>query len=238
MAKVRPEGGHHILISRIKAMRQLRGAQAVSYARNNGIYFDVDRAFLIRAESELTGDQASLIDIDRVLEDRVGRNFDPEEIAQGGDTFDFLVNRYGDGWIYVAVEGDNPDADEKAVLSMFRRLLKEKEPSSGNDVKEVLLKYGPPRLHDKGFKRESVLNILFHAALRLSEKGLLVKVEDQNPLPAGTKASYGRRRFFVPADVHITLEGVLCDGCRRERLITQLSLHRECLKRLRKALLK
>jgi hypothetical protein len=219
-------------------MRELRGAQAVNYARDNGIYFDVDRDFLTRAESELTGDQASLIDIDRLLEDRLGRNFDPVEIAQGGDTFDFMVNRYGDGWIYVAMEGDDPEVEEKALLNLFRRLLKEKEPSSGGDVMEILLKYGPPRLHDNGFRREAVLNILFHAALRLSEKGLLVNVSDREPLPPGRKLSYGRRRFFIPADVQIQIEGVLCDGCRRERLTTQLSLHRECSKRLTKALLR
>ncbi len=179
-----------------------------------------------------------MVDVSLLLEERLGRHFQADEIAAGGEIFDFLINRYGDEWIYVAIEGDNPEAEERVTLQMFRRLLKEPEPISGSDAKGLLEKYGRPRFGETGFAREGSLNLLFHAALRLSKRGLLAEVRDPEPLPAGQIASYGLRSFSLIADLEVSIDGVLCESCRRERLSSFLNLHSECAKRLRKALTK
>lgn len=219
-------------------MKEIRGVRALAYARENGIRFDVDQDYLAEAESHLSGRRAALVDVSLLLEERLGRHFRVDEIAAGGETFDFLINRYGDEWIYVAIEGTNPEAEERVTLQMFRRLLKEPEPVYGTDAKGLLERYGRPRFGETGFAREASLNLLFHAALRLSGRGLLAEVRDPEPLPAGQIASYGRRSFSLMADLEVSLAGVLCASCRREHLSSFLNLHRECAKRLRKALTK
>lgn len=218
-------------------MKEIRGAAAVRYAREAGIRFDIDEGFLIEAEAALGGHRTSMVDIDRLIEERTGFPFDPAEIVPSKETFDFLVNRYGDGWIYVAVEGRDPGAEERAALRMFRRLLGEREPVAACDVKELLGRYGRrARLGDTGFPRQADLNLLFHAALRLSGRGELESVEEGEPMAEGQKISYGRRRFNIPADLEVSLAGVLCESCLRERTASTLRLHRECAHRLRKVL--
>ena len=219
-------------------MKEIRGARALGYARGNGIRFDIDQDYLAEAEANLRGGRASMVEVSELLEERVGRHFRADEIIAGGESFDFLINRYGDEWIYVAIEGDDPEAEERVTLRLFRRLLKEADPVSGTNAKDLLERYGRPRFGETGFAREASLNLLFHAALRLSEKGLLVEIGDPEALPAGQKASYGRRSFSLVADLEISLAGVLCASCRRERLSSFLNLHQECAKRLRKALTK
>lgn len=219
-------------------MKEVRGAEALRYCRETGIRFDIDEEFIRKAEGEMMGERTSMLYIQRLVHEQTGFEFYPEEINPGDEVFDYLINRYGDRWIYVALEGRNPSADEERTLELFRSLLEGPEPSPGGDVKELFGNREPPLLYETGFEHDADLNLLFHAALRLSEKGLLVSVGDREALPEGGKLSYGQRRFFVPADVQVTLAGVLCDGCRRERLTTQLNLHRECSKRLRQVLLK
>lgn len=222
--------------SEVTSMKEFRGAEAVRYARETGIYFDIDEDYLADAEEGIRGRHTSMVDVDELIEEQMGRPYDPAEILPGNEVFDFLINRYGDGWIYVALEGNNPEAEERVTLRLFRRLLEEKEPASASDVSELLRKYARLRLGDTGFPRDADLNLLFHAALRLSDKGLLLAVDDPDPLPQGQTSSYGCRRFVVPPDMEVSLAGVLCERCRRERLTPPLSLHRECARRLRKAL--
>lgn len=219
-------------------MKEIRGAQALQYAREAGIRFDIDEAFIREAEGEMRGEPTPMLMVVDLILESTGRKYAPREITPGDEVFDFLVNRYGDRWIYVALEGVNPAGEEARTLQLFRGLLEGPEPFPGGDVQELFGSYPPPLLYETGYPRSADLNLLFHAAVRLSEKGLLMSVGDREPLPMGGKQSYGRQRFFVPADVQVTLAGVLCDGCRRERLTTQLNLHPECSKRLRKALLK
>ena len=217
-------------------MKVIRGAEAVRYSREMGIHFDIDEEFLARAEGKLRGGRTSMADVDELIEERTGLRYDPTEIVPGMVIFDFLINRYGDRWIYVAREGRDPVAEERIALRLFRRLLGEKEPAPVSDVKELFGRYARTRFGDTGFPRQADLNLLFHAALRLAEKGTLKSVEDTDPLPAGQAASYGRRRFIVPADLEVSLVNVLCAKCLAGRGANSIKLHRECARRLRKVL--
>jgi hypothetical protein len=217
-------------------MKEFRGAEAVRYARENGIDFDVDWRYLAETEGEMRGEKTSIADVDRMIEDRLGRGLNLADVTGGGETFDFLVNRYGDGWIYVAVEGCDPEAEEAAALRMYRRLLEGSDPVPGSDVKSLLGRYGRPRLGDTGFQQGTALNLMFHAALRLAEKGLLESVADEDSPDAPRPSSYGRRRFLIPADVRVSFADALCEKCRREVGAARPGLHRECARRLRKVL--
>jgi hypothetical protein len=217
-------------------MKEIRGAAAVRYARELNIFFDIDEEFLAGAEEGIRERQTSMADVDELIEEQTGLAYDPAEIVPGKPIFDFLINRYGDGWIYVAQEGKNPEAEEQVALRMFRRLLGEEEPISLIDVKALYGRYSRTRFGDTGFPRDADLNLLFHATLRLAGKGVLVCVEDEESLPAAEAASYGRRRFGLFPDVEVSLANVACDRCRRELGESSSRLHGECVRRLRRAL--
>lgn len=216
-------------------MKEIRGAEAVRYAEEQGISFEVDEDFLARKEAELRGRPATMDDVEEVFEQRLGRRYDPSDVFPGDEGFDFLVGRYGDGWIYVAVEGRDPEEEERAVLGMFRRLLEEPEPLCGGDVLEVAGRYGT-LLKDTGFPWEAGSSLMFHAALRLVQRGELEAVTDKVPSRQDAVKSYGNRLFFVPPDVQIPVAGVLCEECRSRVGSSALSLHRECAGRLVRAL--
>ena len=217
-------------------MKEIRGAAAVRYARELNIHFDINRDFLAEAEEEMTERPTSVADIYQLVRERTGYGWDPAEIVPGKPIFDFLINRHGDGWIYVAQEGRNPGAEERAALRMFRRLLGEPEPVALLDVKGLYWRYSRTRLGDTGFPRGADLNLLFHAALRLAEKGALECVEDGEPTPAEGVASYGRRRFVLPPDIEVSLGEVLCERCHRQYGGVPVRLHVECSRKLRQVL--
>jgi hypothetical protein len=223
-------------------MKEIRGAAAVTYARVFNLFFNIDEDFLAEAEEEMREKRTSILDVDELIQEQTGISYDPAEIVPGKLVFDFLINRYGDGWIYVAQEGKDPEAEEKLALRLFRRLLDEPEPVFLADAKELYARrYNRARFSDSkftGFPRHADLNLLFHAALRLAGKGMLEAVEDVEPLPAGETASYGRRRFGILPDVEVSMVNVLCDRCRRECGQTSLSLHHECARRLSQVLRK
>jgi hypothetical protein len=123
-------------------MKEIRGVEAVRYSSELNIFFDIDEDFLARAEGKLRGSRTSMADVDELIEEQTGRSFDPAGIVPGKEAFDFLINRYGDGWIYVAQEGKDPEAVERIALRLFRRLLDEQEHGSACDVKELLGRYG------------------------------------------------------------------------------------------------
>ncbi len=122
------------------------------------------------------------------------------------------------------------------MLRMFRGFLKGEEPFSGGDLLDLAATYNP-RLRNTGFPKWANSNLLFHAALRLVGKGQLEAMMDRKPLPRAATKSYGNRRFYVPADVEVSLSGLLCDSCSDELGHSSPNLHRECARRLRKALL-
>jgi hypothetical protein len=223
-------------------MKEIRGAAAVTYARVFNIFFDIDMDFLAEAEEEMGGRQTSYVDLYELIEERTGISYRPAEIIPGNIVFDFLINRYGDGWIFVAQEGKDPDKEEMLALRMFRRLLDEPKPVFLADAKELYQRrYYRARFGNTkftGFPQYADLNLLFHAALRLAGKGMLEVVEDEDPLQAGETASYGRRRFGILPDVEVSIVNVLCDRCRRECGQTSLSLHHECARRLSQVLRK
>jgi hypothetical protein len=216
-------------------MKEVRGAAAVRYAREWNIYFNIDVEFLAEAEEEMREEPTPVAYVYGLIREQTGLRYDPVEIVPGKPIFDFLINRYGDGWIYVAREGKNPEAEEGVALRMFRRLLGE-EPVFLIDAKGLYGRYSRTRFGDTGFPRGADLNLLFHAALRLAGKGVLECVEDEKPLSATETASYGGRRFGLPADVEVSLVNVLCDRCRRRFGKASLVLHTECASRLRRAL--
>lgn len=218
-------------------MKEIRGAEAVRYAGEMGIDFDIDRGYLAGRESLIRGHRASPVDVYLLLDEKLGREFDPAEVVPGSDVFELLKDRYGDGWAYVALEGDSPEVEEKITLRLFRRLLEGEEPvAEFEEVRELFRRFGFPRLGVTGFPRSAHLNLVFHAALRLAGKGALESVEDTGPPREGRQASYGGRRFMVPADVEVSLAGMFCERCRARTGSDILSLHRECAARLRTAL--
>jgi len=217
--------------------KEIRGMEALRYAEEHNLIFDDDEDFLLRAEGARLGRPATANDLDYLFEENLGDCYDRTDLLPGEKNFKFLIERYGDGWIYVALEGNHPDEEEREVLRLFRGLLKEKEPDSGGNLMDLVTIYGS-KLRNTGFPSDASLNLLFHAALRLVERGELEAVMDRSSLPKDGKKSYGNRRFFVPADGKISLSGVLCDRCQDEFSYWSPSLHRECAARLRNILRK
>ncbi|HEX8746139.1 MAG TPA: hypothetical protein VF717_03010 [Pyrinomonadaceae bacterium] len=218
-------------------MKEIRGMEAVRYAEEQGIFFDADEDYMLRAESALLGSPATLNDIDNLFAERLGTGYDPTDLFPDGENFELLVERYGDRWIYVPLGGNHPEEEERVVMRLFRGFLKEEEPFCGGDILDLAATYNP-RLRNTGFPKGANSNLIFHAALRLVEKGELEAVWDRRPLPKAATRSYGNRRFYVEADMEISLSGVLCDSCSGEFVGSSASLHLECLRWLRKALAK
>jgi hypothetical protein len=216
-------------------MKEIRGIEAVRYAEEQGIFFDADEDYMLRAESAILGRPATLNDIDNLFAEKLGTGYDPTDLFPGGENFKLLIERYGDSWVCVPLEGDHPEEEERVVLRMFRGFLKEEEPFCGGDLLDLAAEYRP-RLRNTGFPSWANSNLLFHAALRLVEKGELETVMDRKPLPKGAVQSYGNRLFFVPPDVEVSISGLLCDRCSDELGYSSLSLHRECAARLKAAL--
>jgi hypothetical protein len=215
--------------------KEIRGMEAVRYAEVQGITFDDDEDFLLRAEGARLGRPATSADLDDLFEEKLGDCYDRTNLLPGEKNFSFLVERYGDGWIYVAVEGNLPQEEEREVLRLFRCLLREEEPYWGGSILDLVTIYGS-KLRNTGFPSDASLNLLFHAALRLVEQGELEAVMDRSPLPEDGVKSYGNRRFFVPPDAEISLSGALCDRCHEEFRYSSPSLHQECAGRLRTVL--
>jgi hypothetical protein len=217
-------------------VKEIRGAKAVRYAGEMNIDFDIDESYLTMKESQISGKHFAPVNVYLLLDEKLGREFDPAEVVPGSEVFEFLVNRYGENWAYVALEGSSPEVEERVTLRQFRRLLEGQVPAAWADVRELFRRYWPLRLGQTGFHRDAHLNLVFHAALRLTRKGALVSREETDPPREGQQASYGRRRFMIPADVEVPLTGVLCEQCRGKHGKTILSLHPECAARLRRSL--
>jgi hypothetical protein len=218
-------------------MKEICGQEAVRYAEEHGLFFSADEDYMLRTESALLGRPARLNDIDTLFEERLGVCYDPTDLFPEEAGFNLLVERYGYGWICVALEGKHPEEEERVLLGMFRGLLKEKEPSCGGDILDLATEYGP-ELGDTGFPGWATTNLLFHAALRLVNKGQLESVMDSKPPSEISTASYGNRLFFLPPDAEIGLSEVLCERCLDGIGHSPVSLHNECAERLRNALSK
>src|ERR1700750_2916402 len=100
-------------------MQEILGAGAVRYAKESNIFFDIDEEFLVGAEGEIRERRASMAGVDEMIGEQTGLAYDPAEIVHSKPIFDFLINRYGDCWIYVAQEGKDPEAEERVALRMF-----------------------------------------------------------------------------------------------------------------------
>lgn len=215
-------------------MKEIRGQEAVRYAEEHGLFFSVDEYYMLRAESALLGRPARLNDIDDLFEERLGTCYDSTDLFPGEAGFNLLVERYGYGWICVAVEGKHPEEEESALLGIYRSLLKEKEPSCGGDVLDLVTQYGV-NLRDTGFPGWATTNLLFHAALRLVIKGRLEFVMDREVPSENSERSYGNRLFFVPQDRDIKLSEVFCESCLDRIGYSSMSLHNESVERLKSA---
>jgi hypothetical protein len=218
-------------------LKEIRGAEALKYAETNGLDFSIDEGFLIRAESSLRGEPVSMNEIEAPFEEELGESYDPTNVFQGSKSFEFLLNRYGSGWIYVAVESKHPLEEEAAVLRLFRDLLKAESPSNGGDILDLATQ-NPPRLRETGFPRDADVDLLFHAALRLTKKGVLESIPDPKPRHKNAEPNYGNTYFMLPTDFQISLSGLLCNHCVARVNGTSLTLHRECARRLKAAVIK
>lgn len=210
-------------------MKELRGLKAVMYAEHNGLRFLIDENLLVRKESEVQGRGVSMDEIDILIEKETGQGYEPAEILKGSPGYDFLLNRYGEQWIYMPLEGNHPQDEEAAVLGLFEALLDLENPRSGGDVLEIASQ-NPPKLHDTGFSEDAEPDLVFHAARRLAQKGLLEAVTAR---PAA-RSNYGNTYFFLPPDVIVP--AALCDRCRDTLNSASLKLHRKCAERLNTAL--
>jgi hypothetical protein len=216
-------------------LKDIRGAEALKYAETNGLNYSIDERFLIRAESSMRGKPVSMNAIESLIEEEVGEPYDSTNIFPESSTFKFLLNRYGEGWIYVALEGNHPEEEEAAVLRLFRQLLNAKEPSNGGDILDLATQ-NPPRLRDTGFPKDADADLLFHAARRLVNLGVLESIPDPEPLPRDAEPNYGNTYFLIPTDFQLSLAGLLCQHCVTRLRATSLELHAECARRLKTAL--
>lgn len=217
--------------------KELRGAEALRYSVKEGVLFDFDEGFLLEAEGRALGRTATREDMHQLFRERLGRHYDPIYISPGEESFNLLVERYGDGWICVPLEGNHPEEEEHLVLDLLRRQLGEEEPADGGDILSLVCEYGP-ELRDSGFPSWATTNLLYHAALRLVAREQLLVEMDTIPSKEDVGESYGRRQFFLPPDGEISLSGVLCPSCWDEVQRSNPGLHRECAWRLREALAK
>jgi hypothetical protein len=215
--------------------QEIRGMDAVRYTEEKGVLFDIDEEFLLEAEGKLLGRTATAEDLHNLFQEKLGRRYDPTGLLPGDVDFNLLVERHGDGWVCVPLEGNHPEQEERAVLDLLRGLLAEEDPAYEGDMLNLATEYSP-ELTDTGFPSWATVNLLFHAALRLVDRGVLKAVTDRNPTPEDEGNSYGNRRFFIPADMKVTLSGVLCDRCSDEMQYSSATLHRECVVRLRDVL--
>src|SRR6266404_697737 len=218
-------------------MKEIRGARAVDYAKRNGLDFSIDEAFMIRAESRIQDRQTTIEDLDSLLEKELGESYDPTKVIEGSRSYEFLLDRYGDGWIYVPLEGKHPLEEERAVLQLYQRNLMAETPRSGGDISDLATE-DPPKLENTGFPKDADLDLLFHAALRLVKKGMLVPVADPLPLPENAEPNYGNTYFLLPTDLEVSLAGVLCDLCSKQISPLSFALHGECALRLKNELAK
>jgi hypothetical protein len=140
------------------SMKEIRGMMAVRYAKRQGIIFDVDEEFMLRAESATLGRSATPLDIDNVFQEKLGTCYDSTDLFPDGDNFELLIERYGDRWIYVPLEGNHPEEEERIVLSMFQSFLKEREPFCGGDILDLSSTYYP-QLRDTGFHKDANPNL-------------------------------------------------------------------------------
>lgn len=214
-------------------MKEIRGMDAVRYAEKEGLLFNRDEDYLIKAEGGILGRPAFLSDVEAIFAEKLGHSY----AQRPGGGLNLLVERYGDGWIYIPIEGLNPREEEDVALSLFRQSLRNKAPISWVDIREMVTQY-KPQLGVTGFPPDADLNLLFHAALRLTKQEKLESLKDKVPRPEGESSSYGRRRFVIPPDAEIYLGTLLCGRCRDEYDNAYLILHYECAGRLRKALTK
>jgi hypothetical protein len=173
----------------------------------------------------------------KLLKKKLGRRYDPTYISPGGESFNLLVERYGDGWICVPLEGNHPEEEEQIVLDLLRSQLGEEELAGSGDILSLVCEYAP-EVRDSGFPSWATTNLLYHAALRLVEYGQLLAEMDTIPRKEAVGESYGRRQFFLPPDGTVSLSGVLCPSCRDDVRRSNPGLHRECAGKLKKALVK
>jgi hypothetical protein len=218
-------------------MKEIRGMDAIWYAEREGLLFNRDENYLIKAESKILGRPASLGDVEDIIDEKLGRGYGSTPHTPGGEVFNLLIERYGNDWIYIPVEGLNPKEEEDVTLRLFRQSLRKKVPSSWADIRDIATRY-KPQLGNTGFPPDADPNLLFHAALRLTEQEKLECIVDEVPMPEGESSSYGRRRFIIPPDAEVYLGTLLCSRCRDEYDNAYLILHYECAGRLRKALTK
>lgn len=216
------------------ALKELRGLEAAKYAEHNGVRFLIDESLLLRRESEIQGRPMTVDEIDCLIQEEIGHDYDPAEVVEGSPCYDFLLNRYGDQWIYMPLEGNHPQDEEDAVLRLFNALLDRENPISGGDAIEIAAQ-DPPMLQDTGFPEDANPDLVFHAARRLAEKGVLEAVTAAS---GKAQTAYGDTYFFLRTEIDLQLSGVLCDRCRKALSSRPSKLHRKCAERLSAALVK
>jgi len=217
-------------------VKELRGAAAIRYAKETGLDFSIDENSLVKAESKLQGNKVTMDDVEALFEAQLGELYDPVSIFEGTKGFHFLVDRYGNDWIYVPIEGNHPLEEEAAVLRLYRRKLNDKEPQGGGDILELATEH-PPRLKDTGFPKGADPDLLFHAALRLVEKGILRSIPDRIPRQRDVVRNYGNTYFFIPPDFQVSILELLCNHCIVQVGTSSFGLHRQCARRLKTALI-
>jgi hypothetical protein len=215
-------------------VKDIRGAAAIHYAEETGLNFSVDEDLLAKAEGALQGKKGSMDDVEAVFEEQLGESYDPTNIFEGTRGFKFLVDRYGEDWIYVPIEGNHPLDEEAAVLRLYERRLEDKAPQGGGEILDLATE-NPPRLKNTGFPENADLDLLFHAAQRLVGKGILKSIPDQISRHKNVGRNYGNTYFFIPPDLEISLAGVLCNHCILQTG-KSLTLHLQCARRLKAVL--
>jgi hypothetical protein len=206
------------------------GRQALAFWDTHRLLYDWNHELVRQKLSERCGSEAEE-DLNRVGAEITGdADFDYEDLYAGDDdTARKLIDALGDEVIYISVESDDPEGDERLVLQLFQMQMEETGYSGSGTDMEFLLEFAKKlgRTYE-----EYDENVMFFAAMRLTEKGLLVKEE-------GRTDYMGNVGFFLPRSVKVEVDAALCESCREwfgDNFTRTGKLHDFCAKRLRRAL--
>jgi Transposase IS66 family len=76
-------------------LKEIRGIDAVRYAEEEGILFNVDQPYPLNAESKLKGQAPTIHDIQDTFYEKLGHDYDPIDLHSGGESFNLLIERDG-----------------------------------------------------------------------------------------------------------------------------------------------
>lgn len=97
-------------------MKEIRGKEAVKYALMHGLFINIDQTVLVQAESRLRLRPVSMPEVEDQIGEALDEAFEPRNLVEGNERFDLIAGRYGEGWIYLPLEGNHPLIEEDILF--------------------------------------------------------------------------------------------------------------------------